>query len=109
MTNTNNNIIILFIFFCITLTVTYFFNKKSIPVNNQKNILPDNTIKSNNFNTIKSNSFNTGYVNNTPQRNANVCSSFLTRDVMYPNNPPYVDYGKSGSCECDNLIFNSVP
>ena len=47
----------------------------------------------------------TGYNNDIPQKLADNCNS-----VMYPINPPYVNYGKSKySDNCDVNKFNSVP
>ena len=54
--------------------------------------------------------FNTGYIKDIPpqQKLADLCNK-----VMYPVNPPYVDYGApitSNCCgDCDVNIFNSPP
>lgn len=53
--------------------------------------------------------FKTGYLTDPPQKLANLCS-----DVMYPVNPPYVQYGQwnGGDCcsgKCDVDEFNSAP
>ena len=49
--------------------------------------------------------FKTGYINNSPQSNANVCGGSI-----YPIQQPYVNYGETTSCsQCDNITFNSAP
>jgi len=58
--------------------------------------------------------FKTGYIQNSPQKLADACRdpTLGGNNVMYPVNPPYVNYGTRapGDCgECDVNIFNSIP
>lgn len=46
--------------------------------------------------------FKTGYINEPRHRISNQCGS----DVLYPVNPPYVDYGEKDSCNCPANKFN---
>ena len=86
------------------LAIAGVFNKKSnysspkdsSPKENKKCVKP----------FIKPKPFSTGYLSR-PQKLANLCDS----DVMYPINPPYVQYGPYGGnpSKCPVNVFNSIP
>ena len=74
------------------------------PKNDSSNNTTVVPIKDNQPSFITPKPFRVGYLSNPPQKLANLCSN-----VMYPINPPYVDYGADNTRKCDSLIFNSPP
>lgn len=55
--------------------------------------------------------FETGFLKNTPQKIANLCTEDDKNATLYTVQPPYVDYGEWDCDErcCDVVKFNSPP
>ena len=90
-----------------SLVIILFFTLKT-----NKNSIPNNYTSISNY-PIKYKEFRSGYLIDPDQRLANVCATdnMIKNRVLYPINPPYVNYGDYG-CDvntCPTVRFNEVP